>query len=100
MSKVKFIPLEDRLLVKRADPEDKTPGGIIIPENAKDKPNEATVVAAGPGRMTETGARAEPHVKKGDRVMFGKYNGTEIEIEGEEYVVLREGDILGIIETE
>jgi chaperonin GroES len=91
-------PLSDRLVVKRVESESKTKGGIIIPDSAKEKPAQGLVVAVGPGFMREDGKRREPLVKKGDRVLFGKYDGTEVKIDGEECLILRESDLLGIID--
>lgn len=90
-------PLSDRVLVKRVESEEKTKGGIIIPDTAKEKPNEGVVVAVGPGYVRDDGSRREPLVKTGDRVLFGKYDGTEVKIDGEAHLILRERDILGII---
>lgn len=90
-------PLSDRILVKRVESESKTKGGIIIPETAKEKPIEAIVVAVGPGRVRDDGSRREIGLKKGDRVLFGKYDGTEVKIDGEEHLILREGDVLGVL---
>ena len=91
-------PLHDRVLVKRVKEEEKTKGGIIIPDTAKEKPIEAQVVAVGQGKVLDNGDVRKLAVKKGDRVLFGKYGGTEVKIEGEEHLILREDDILGIIE--
>ena len=91
-------PLHDRVLVKRVKEEEKTKGGIIIPDTAKEKPIEAKVVAVGKGKILENGEQRKLDVKKGDRVLFGKYGGTEVKIEGTEHLILREDDILGIIE--
>jgi chaperonin GroES len=96
MMKVK--PLSDRVLVLRIDEDAKTSGGIIIPDTAKEKPQEGKVVAAGPGRLDENGKRIPMAVKKNDRILFGKYAGTEIQIEGVEHIIMREDDILGIVE--
>lgn len=93
-----FRPLHDRVLVSRVKEEEKTKGGIIIPDTAKEKPIEAKVVAVGNGKLLETGELRKLDVKAGDRVLFGKYGGTEVKIEGEEHLILREDDILGIIE--
>ncbi|MDB4974395.1 MAG: GroES-like protein [Myxococcaceae bacterium] len=90
-------PLSDRILVKRVESETKTKGGIIIPDSAKEKPTEATVVAVGPGKVRDDGTRREVTVKKGDRVLFGKYDGTEVRIDGDEHLIIRESDILGVI---
>ena len=91
-------PLHDRILVKRVKEEETTKGGIIIPDTAKEKPIEAQVVAVGTGKILESGEVRELAVKEGDRVLFGKYGGTEVKIEGEEHLILREDDILGIVE--
>ncbi len=91
-------PLGDRVLVKRIQEEEKTKGGIIIPDTAKEKPQEGMVVAVGKGKMTEEGKLIPLDVKKGDRILFGKYSGTEIKIEGEEHLILREDEIVGVIE--
>ncbi len=91
-------PLHDKILVKRLQEEEKTKGGIIIPDTAKEKPMEGEVVAAGKGRVTEEGKVVALDVKAGDRVLFSKYAGTEVKIEGTEYLIMREEDILGIIE--
>lgn len=95
---VSFRPLHDRVLVKRVEAEEKTPGGIIIPDTAKEKPIEGEVLAVGPGVWTEEGKRHPLDVKAGDRVLFGKWSGTEVLIEGEDRLILKESDILGIIE--
>jgi len=91
-------PLHDRILVKRVKEEDTTKGGIIIPDSAKEKPIEAKVVAVGTGRLLDSGEVRALAVKKGDLVLFGKYGGTEVKIDGEDHLILREDDILGIIE--
>jgi len=90
-------PLADRLLIKRVDESETKKGGIIIPDTAKEKPLQAEVVAVGPGRMTEDGKRITMDVKKGDKVLIGKYSGTEVKIEGDEFVILREDDVLAIV---
>ena len=90
-------PLADRLLVRRVEEQETVRGGIIIPDTAKEKPQEGEVVAVGPGRLTEDGKRIAMDVKKGDRVLIGKYSGTEVKIEGTEYVILREEDVLGVL---
>ena len=95
---MKIRPLQDRVLVRRIDEEDKTKGGIIIPDSAKEKPQEGKVVAAGNGKVLEDGSVHPLEVKKGDRILFGKYAGTETEIDGEEHLIIREDDILGVIE--
>ncbi|MFM8315785.1 MAG: co-chaperone GroES [Deltaproteobacteria bacterium] len=91
-------PLHDRLIVKRFEEEERTRGGIIIPDNAKEKPQQGEVIAVGAGKVLEDGKKAPLEVKKGDRVLFGKYSGTEIKIDGTEYLMMREEDILGIVE--
>ena len=95
---MKIRPLGDRILVKRIKEEEKTKGGIIIPDTAKEKPQEGKVVAVGKGKVTEDGKLIAPEVKAGDKVLFGKYSGSEIKLEDEEHLILREDDILGIIE--
>ena len=90
-------PLHDRVLVKRVKEEEKTKGGIIIPDTAKEKPIEAKVVAVGNGKVADDGSVLKLEVKKGDLVLFGKYSGTEVKIDGEEHLILREDDILGVI---
>lgn len=95
--KMKFRPLYDRILVERTEQEEKTAGGIYIPETAKEKPIQGKVVAVGEGRRQEDGSIIELQVKKGDTILFGKYAGTEIKIEGQEYLIMREDDVLGII---
>jgi chaperonin GroES len=96
--KMKLRPLQDRILVKRVEQESMTKGGIIIPDSAKEKPAEGKVVAVGNGKMGEDGKRITPDIKAGDRILFGKYAGTEVKIEGEEHLIMREDDVLGIIE--
>jgi chaperonin GroES len=91
-------PLHDRVLIQRVKEEEKTKGGIIIPDSAKEKPIEGKVTAVGNGRILEDGSVRKLEVKKGDRVLFGKYSGTEVKIDGQEYVMLREEEILGIVE--
>jgi chaperonin GroES len=95
---MKVKPLNDRVLVKRTEELQMTKGGIFIPDTAKEKPIEGKVVAAGPGKMSDSGNRMALAVKEGDRVLFGKYAGSEIKIEGEEYLMMREEDILAIVE--
>ncbi len=95
---MKIRPLQDRIIVKRLEGEEKTKGGIIIPDSAKEKPMEGKVIAVGPGKLNEKGTRVAPEVKAGDIVLFGKYAGTEIKINDEEHLILREDDILGIIQ--
>jgi chaperonin GroES len=95
---MKLRPLQDRILVKRVEEEEKTKGGIIIPDTAKEKPAEGKVVEVGKGKVDESGKRIALEVKKGDRILFGKYSGTEVKIEGVEYLIMREEDVLGIID--
>jgi len=95
---MKIRPLQDRVIVKRLEEEEKTKGGIIIPDTAKEKPQEGKVIAVGKGKMTEEGKLIPLDVKAGDKILFGKYSGTEIKIEGEEHLIMREEDILGVIE--
>ena len=94
---MKIRPLHDRILVKRIDEEEKTQGGIIIPDTAKEKPQEGRVVAVGGGKLLEDGKVRPLDVKTGDRILFAKYAGSEVKIEGEEHVILREDDVLGIV---
>ena len=93
-------PLADRILVRRIEEQETKRGGIIIPDTAKEKPQEAEIVAVGPGRMNEEGKRIAMEVKKGDRVLIGKYSGTDVKIDGTEYVILREDDVLGILASD
>jgi chaperonin GroES len=95
---MKVKPLQDRVIVKRVEEEEKTKGGIIIPDTAKEKPQEGKVVAVGSGKVSDKGERIALEVKKGDRVLFGKYSGNEINIDGEEHLIMREDDIIAIIE--
>jgi len=95
---MKLRPLQDRILVQRVEEETKTKGGIIIPDTAKEKPAEGKVVSVGEGRVGEDGKRVALEVKAGDSILFGKYAGTEVKIEGEEYLIMREDDVLGVIE--
>ena len=95
---MKIRPLQDRIIVKRIEEEEKTKGGIIIPDSAKEKPVEGQVIAVGPGKLNDNGTKVAPEVKAGDRVLFGKYAGTEVKIDGVEHLIMREDDILGIIE--
>lgn len=95
---MKLKPLQDRILVQRIEEEKTTKGGIIIPDTAKEKPAEGKVVAVGNGKIGEDGKRIALEIKKGDRILFGKYSGTEVKISGEDYLILREDDVLGIIE--
>jgi chaperonin GroES len=95
---MKIRPLNDRLLVKRLEEEAKTSGGIIIPDSAKEKPAEGEIVAVGPGKTNDKGERVALQVKEGDRVLFSKYGGTDVKLDGEDYLIMREDDILGVIE--
>ena len=95
---MKIRPLQDRILVERVEEEEKTKGGIIIPDTAKEKPAEGKIAAVGQGKLGDDGKRVPLEVKKGDRILFGKYSGTEVKIEGKEYLIMREDDILGVIE--
>ena len=95
---MKFRPLHDRVVVRRLDAEEKTSGGIIIPDTAKEKPMEGEIIAAGPGARNEQGALVPLDVKAGDRVLFGKWSGTEVKIDGEDLLIMKESDIMGIIE--
>jgi len=95
---VNFRPLQDRVLVRRIEQEEKTPGGIIIPDTAKEKPMEGEVIAAGPGSRGDNGKLHPLDVKVGDRVLFGKWSGTEIKIDSEDFVVAKESDIMGVVE--
>ena len=93
-----FRPLHDRVVVRRIDAEEKTAGGIIIPDTAREKPQEGEVVAAGPGGRNEQGQLIPIDVRAGDRVLFGKWSGTEVKIDGEEYLIMKESDLLGVVE--
>jgi chaperonin GroES len=95
---MKIRPLNDRLLVKRLEEEAKTAGGIIIPDSAKEKPAEGKVVAVGPGKLNDKGERVGLQVKEGDRVLFSKYGGTDVKLDGDDFLIMREDDILGVIE--
>lgn len=94
---MKLRPLHDRILVRRLEEQEAMRGGIIIPDSAKEKPQQAEVIAVGNGKLLEDGQRAAPDVKAGDRILFGKYSGADIRIEGEEYLILREDEILGVL---
>jgi len=98
MAKTKFRPLHDRVVVRRIDAEEKSKGGIIIPDTAKEKPSEGEVIAVGPGGRDEAGKIIKPDVKAGDRVLFGKWSGTEVKIDGQDLLIMKESDILGVIE--
>lgn len=92
--KLTVKPLDDRIVVTRLEPEEKTSGGILLPENAKEKPTQGKVLAVGPGKLLDDGTRAKPDIAEGDTILFGKYSGTEITVEGAEVVILRESDVL------
>jgi chaperonin GroES len=94
---MKFRPLHDRVVVKRIEAEEKTVGGIIIPDTAKEKPQQGEIIAVGPGGRDETGKLIPMDVKAGDRVLFGKYSGTEVKIDGDEYLIMKESDIMGVL---
>ncbi len=94
-----FRPLHDRVVVRRIDGEDKTKGGIIIPDTAKEKPSEGLIIAVGPGARDETGKVVPPDVKAGDRILFGKWSGTEVKLDGDELLIMKETDIMGVIEA-
>ncbi|HYG91741.1 MAG TPA: co-chaperone GroES [Azospirillum sp.] len=96
---MKFRPLHDRVVVKRLESDTKTKGGIIIPDTAKEKPQEGQVIAVGPGARDESGKIVALDVKAGDRVLFGKWSGTEVKIDGEDYLIMKESDIMGVIEA-
>ena len=95
---MKLAPLDDRVVIKQSEAEEKSSGGIILPDAAKEKPQRGKIIAVGPGKILDNGKRGEMNVKKGDEVLYAKYTGNELEIDGEEYVILHEGDILGVIE--
>ena len=95
---MKFRPLHDRVMIRRVDPEGKTTGGIIIPDTAQEKPMEGEIVAVGPGARNEKGTVVPLDVKAGDRILFGKWSGTEVKIDGEELLIMKESDVMGVIE--
>jgi chaperonin GroES len=95
---MKFRPLHDRVVVRRVESEEKTAGGIIIPDTAKEKPQEGEIVAVGPGARDEAGKLVPLDVKAGDRILFGKWSGTEVKIDGEELLIMKESDVMGIVE--
>jgi chaperonin GroES len=97
MTAMKVRPLHDRILLKRIEEKESIKGGILIPDTAKEKPQEGLVVAVGNGKILENGTRISLEVKEGDRVLFGKYSGTDIKVDGEEYLIVREDDVLGIL---
>ena len=94
-----FRPLHDRVVVRRVDSEEKSAGGIIIPDTAKEKPSEGVIVSVGPGARDDSGKIVAPDVKAGDRVLFGKWSGTEVKLDGEELLIMKESDIMGVIEV-
>ena len=94
-----FRPLHDRVLVRRVEEEEKTAGGIIIPDTAKEKPSQGEVISVGPGARDENGKRLPMDVQAGDRILFGKWSGTEVKVDGEELLIMKESDIMGVIET-
>ncbi|MBM9514208.1 co-chaperone GroES [Desulfogranum marinum] len=96
---MKIRPLNDRILVKRLEEEEKTAGGIIIPDSAKEKPAEGEIVAVGPGKLSDAGERVAMDVAVGDRVLFSKYGGTDVKLDGEDFLIMREDDILGVVEA-
>ena len=96
---MKLRPLDDRVIVKQAEAEERTAGGIVLPDTAKEKPLTGKVIATGPGKLLDNGKRAAMAVKKNDEVLYGKYTGTEVELDGKKYFILRESDVLGIIES-
>lgn len=98
MADFKIRPLADRVIVKPMAAEEKTKGGIILPDTAKEKPIEGTIIAVGPGRITDEGKEIKMNVQVGNKVLYGKYSGTEVNIEGEEYLIMRESDIYGIVD--
>jgi chaperonin GroES len=94
-----FRPLHDRVVVRRVDSEEKSAGGIIIPDTAKEKPSEGVIVSVGPGARDESGKIVAPDVKAGDRVLFGKWSGTEVKLDGQDLLIMKESDIMGVIEA-
>jgi len=97
MAKTKFRPLHDRVVVKRIEPEEKTAGGIIIPDSAREKPQQGQVIAAGPGGRDEAGKLIPIDVKVGDKVLFGKWSGTEVKLDGDDLLIMKESDIMGVL---
>ncbi len=95
---MKIRPLNDRVLVKRLESEERSAGGIIIPDSAKEKPAQGQIVAVGPGKLNEAGQRVALNVKAGDKVLFSKYGGTEVKLDGEDFLIMREDDVLGVVE--
>ena len=98
MAEMNFRPLHDRVVVRRVESEEKTAGGIIIPDTAKEKPSEGEVVSVGPGARDDSGKLVAPDVKEGDRVLFGKWSGTEVKLNGQDLLIMKESDIMGVIE--
>ncbi len=98
MAKLNLKPLDDRVVIEQSQAEERTSGGIVLPDTAKEKPQRGKVLAVGPGKLTDTGNRAKPSVKVGDTVLYAKYAGTEVDLSGTKYYVLRESDILAIVE--
>ena len=98
LSKVSFRPMDDRILIRQSNPDEKTAGGIILPDSAQEKPQAGTVIAVGPGKLLDSGARGELSVGAGDEVFYGKYAGTEIDFDGQDFVIVRESDILAVID--
>jgi len=92
--KIELQPLDDRIVIKRLEAEEKTAGGILLPDSAKEKPQKGEIIATGPGKLLDSGKRAQLEVKVGDTVLFGKYSGTEVKVSGEEYLIMRESDLL------
>ena len=99
MAKTKFRPLHDRVVVKRIDAEEKSKGGIIIPDTAKEKPQQGKVIAAGTGKVKDDGKRTPLDVKEGDTILFGKYSGQEIKLDGDEHLIMREDEVLAVLES-
>jgi chaperonin GroES len=97
MARTKFRPLHDRVVVKRIEADEKSKGGIIIPDTAKEKPSQGEVIAVGPGGRDDSGKLIKPEVKSGDRVLFGKWSGTEVKLDGEELLIMKESDIMGVL---
>lgn len=97
MAKLNLKPLADRVIVKPMEPEETTKGGIILPDTAKEKPIEGTIVAVGPGKVSDDGKVVKMEVKEGDKILYGKYSGTEVTVEGEDYLIMRESDIFAIV---
>jgi chaperonin GroES len=95
---MKVKPLQDRVLIRRLEREEKTPGGIIIPDTAKEKPQECKVIAVGPGRVLDSGELRKPGVKEGDTVLIGKWGGTEVKVDGEEHIIIKEDEILAVLD--